>query len=101
MQYGPHNERYDMQQCKKRDYSHLFIETIDDEDVHDNESPLATPQMSMKKGIQVFGEDRVAAIKKEMQQLHDQKVMAPKHSAELTPDLKKEALAYLMFLKKK
>ena len=43
----------------------------------------------------------MAAVQKEMQQLHDRKVMAVKHSAELTPKQRKEALAYLMFLKRK
>ena len=57
--------------------------------------------MSMKRGIKLFSEDGVVAVHKEMQQLHDQKVMAAKHSAELTPEQKKEALAYLMFLKQK
>jgi hypothetical protein len=47
----------------------------------------------------VFGKDGVAAVKKEMLQLHDRKVMAPKQAKELTPAQKKEALAYLMFLK--
>ena len=88
-----------MRQRKKRDYSHLFIETVYKEELHDNESPLATVQMSMKKGIQMFGQDGVAAVKKEMQQLHDRKVMAAKHSSDLTPEQKKQALAYLMFLK--
>ena len=88
-----------MKQHKEPDYSHLFMETVDDEDADDIESQFQTPQMSMKRGIQMFREDGVTAIRKEMQQLHDQKVMAAKHSAELTPDQKKEALAYLMFLK--
>ena len=57
--------------------------------------------MSMKRCIKIFGEDEVAAVKKEMQQLHDRKVMAPKHGVELTPNQKKQALAYLMFLKQK
>ena len=83
-----------MRQCKEHDYSHLvFIDTIEDEDEYDNEPPLATPQMSMKRGIKMFGDDGVAAVKKEMQQLHDRKVMAPKHGIELTPDQKKQALA--------
>ena len=79
VRYGPHNEWYNMWQCKVHDYSHLFIKTVNDEDEYNNESPLATPQMSMKRGNQMFGEDGVAAVKKEMQQLHDRKVMAPKH----------------------
>jgi hypothetical protein len=36
-----------------------------------------------------------------MLQLHDRKVMEPKHAAELTHAQKQEALAYLMFLKRK
>jgi hypothetical protein len=63
------------------------------------EAPMATLQMSMRKGLMVFGNDGVEAVKKEMLQLHDRKVMAPKHAAELTHEQKEEALAYLMFLK--
>ena len=37
----------------------------------DNDKPLATPQMSMKRGIQIFGEDGVKALTDELQQLHD------------------------------
>lgn len=33
VQYSPRNEQYDMHQCKEaRDYSHLFMETVNDED---------------------------------------------------------------------
>jgi hypothetical protein len=125
--YGPRNQQYSMRRRKARDYSHLFVtsnndgihntnyyeclyneDEEDDEDVpadsnkeetgEDNE-PLATPQMSMKKGIKVFGQDGVAAVKKEMLQLHERKVMSPKHAKELSPEQKQEALAYLMFLK--
>ena len=88
-----------MRQCKKHDYSHLLVETVYKEELHNDESPLATVQMSMKKGIQMFGKDGVAAVKKEMQQLHDHKVMVAKHSSDLTPKQKKQALTYLMFLK--
>ena len=88
-----------MRQRKQRDYSHLFIQTVNDED--DDEVPLATPQMSMKKGIKVFGNDGVNAVKKELKQLHDRKVMEPKLGTELTGEQKAEALAYLMFLKRK
>ena len=57
--------------------------------------------MSMKKGLKLFGEGGYAAVKKEMQQLHDRKVMQPVHRKHLSPKQKKEALGYLMFLKKK
>jgi hypothetical protein len=64
----------------------LFANTHEDE-------PMATPQMSMKKGLKVFGKDGVEAVKKEMLQLHDRKVMEPKHATELTHAQKQEALA--------
>ena len=49
----------------------------------------------------MFGNDGVAAVKKEMLQLHDRKVMIAKKSVDLTRDQKREALEYLMFLKRK
>ena len=104
--YGPRTERYDMRQRRERDYSHLFAntDTFTDVDVADNletDEPLATPQMSMKKGLKIFGKHGVEAVKKEMLQLHERKVMEPRHAAELSPAQKQEALAYLMFLKRK
>ena len=41
------------------------------------------------------------AVKKEMHQLHDRDVMTPVHKHCLTTEQQKEALAYLMFLKRK
>lgn len=64
-----------------------------------NEMPLATPQMSMRKGLKVFGQVGFAAVGKEMKQLHNCKVMGAKSPKELTPEQHKEALAHLMFLK--
>jgi hypothetical protein len=66
-----------MQQQREHDYSHLFATKHADE-------PLATPQMSMEKGLKVFGKNGVKAVKKEMLQLHDRKVMEPKDATELT-----------------
>ena len=40
-------------------------------------APVATPQMCLKKGLKMFGADGMGAVKKEMQQLHDCKVMKP------------------------
>jgi hypothetical protein len=65
------------------------------------EAPLGTPQMSMKRGLKIFGEDGQKAVSKEMQQLHDREVMEAKHSRDLTPKERQDALAYLMFLKRK
>ena len=49
----------------------------------------------------MFGEEGYAAIRKEMQQLHDRKVMQPINRKDLTLAQKREALGYLMVLKKK
>jgi hypothetical protein len=57
--------------------------------------------MNMRQGIAMFGDDGVAAVKAELQQLHDRKVMIGCHHSDLTHAQKKAALAYLMFLKRK
>ena len=57
--------------------------------------------MNMNQGIKMFGEAGVEAVKQEMQQLHNRGVMMVKEAKELTREQKKEALAYLMFLKRK
>jgi hypothetical protein len=57
--------------------------------------------MSMNKGLKLFGEAGIEAVRSKMAQLHDRKVMKPVHSRELTPEEWREALAYLMFLKRK
>ena len=66
-----------------------------------DDAPEETAQLSMKKGLKIFGEQGYAAVKKEMQQLHDRKVMQPINRKDLSPAQKREALGYLMFLKKK
>ena len=53
------------------------------------------------KGLKVFSKQGYAAVKKEMQQLHDRKVMQPINRKDLSPSQKRDALGYLMFLKKK
>ena len=60
---------------------------------------LETPQMSLKAGLRTFGDDGIKAVEKEMCQLHDRDVMKPVFKRSLTPEQRKEALAYLMFLK--
>jgi hypothetical protein len=49
----------------------------------------------------MFGNDGVAAVGTEMRQLHDRTVMQPRHKKELTAEQRRQALAYLMFLKRK
>jgi hypothetical protein len=96
--YGTRGGRYSLRPRKERDYSHLFVnQHLSDDD----DAPLATPQMSMRKGIRLFGEKGIAAVKTEIQQLHDRRVIKPMKPTLLTREQKRAALAYLMFLKRK
>ena len=105
--------RYNLRKNRARTYKHVYDPQVydtghanssDKEDIvltTTDEGPEDTPQMSMKKGLQMFGEGGYAAVKQEMQQLHDRQVMQPVRRKDLTPEQKREALGYLMFLKKK
>ena len=104
--------RYNLRGNRGRSYKHLYDPKVYSTDTGDNDEVAITMtmtnkgseetgQMSMKKGLKVFGEPGYAAVKKEMQQLHDRKVMQPVDRKDLSQSQKKEALGYLMFLKKK
>jgi hypothetical protein len=90
--YGPRNGQYNLRPRRERNYAHMFV---------NSGVPLSTPQMSMKQGIAMFGDDGIAAVTAELKQLHDRKVMVARHQNQLTSQEKKNALAYLMFLKQK
>ena len=105
--------RYNLRDKRTRSYKHLYDPAMfnignSHDDKQDevvlttaDDVPEETAQMSMKKGLRVSGEEGYAAVRKEMQQLHDRKVMQPINCKDLTPAQKREALGYLMFLKKK
>lgn len=72
--------------------------------VQPNLSPLITTlltQYGIKKGLRVFGKAGDDAVNEEMKQLHDMRVMTPKHPASISEQDRCDALQYLMFLKKK
>ena len=98
--------RYNLRNTRGRDYDHRYA----GEDfviynvamtTHGTSEVLETPQMSLKAGLRIFGDDGVRAVEKEMHQLHDRGAMIPVHKRSLTSEQRKEALAYLMFLKRK
>ena len=98
--------RYNLCNTRGRDYDHRYTEKdfiIDSVAMTTNGTSevIETPQMSLKAGLRTFGNDGVRAVEKEMRQLHDQGVMIPVHKKSLTAEQRKEALAYLMFLKRK
>jgi hypothetical protein len=109
--YGQRTSKYNLRQRKEPSFTHLktFSDThVNVGAVHANVGvppeqgkSLATAQMSMNKGLKIFGKAGIEAVRSEMVQLHDRKVMKLVHSRELTPEERREALAYLMFLKRK
>ena len=62
---------------------------------------LLTEQMSLKRGLKLFGVKGEEAVVKEMRQLHDMTVIDPVHKHTLTIDDLRRSLNYLMFLKEK
>jgi hypothetical protein len=58
-------------------------------------------QYNLKQGIKKFGDEGKAAVLTELQQLHDRAVLSPVGKYDLTPEERKGALRYLMFLKEK
>jgi hypothetical protein len=89
--YGIRTKAYNLCARKPRDYSHM----------HATLEETVMTQHSMKRGLTEFGDAGVEAVFKELQQLHDRKVLEPKNANHLTDDERHAALQYLMFLKKK
>jgi hypothetical protein len=58
-------------------------------------------QVSMKRGLRMFGGHGEEAVEAELQQLHDQCVIEPVKAESLSAEEKHKALGYLMFLKEK
>ena len=107
-----HNDtgtRYNLRSGRGRSYDHCYAGRdfiVEDENgivmtMEGTSEVLETPQMSLKAGLRTFGTDGMKAVEKEMKQLHDRDVMIPVHKKSLTPEQRREALAYLMFLKRK
>ena len=101
--------RYNLHSDRNRNYNHRYAGkdfVVDDKSgivmtTEGTSEVLETPQMSLKAGLHTFGSDGVKAVEKEMRQLYDREVMIPVHKRCFTPEQRKEALAYLMFLKRK
>lgn len=99
-QYGPRSTRWNLREQKQRSYQHKYGA---DADIYMTKSKLydstiATPQLPMRQGLRLFGHSGIQAVKAELTQLHQLKVMEAKN---LTYEQRCEALGYLMFLKRK
>ena len=107
--------RYSLRSRRTRDNSYRYnpeeFDTNDRENEDEDgavmaevagvEDTVETPRMSLKLGLKKFGEEGLDAVRKEMRQLHDRKVMRSVARYSLTPKQRRDALAYLMFLKRK
>ena len=94
--YGSRTTKWNLQQRKQRTYGHKYDENAEIYIAQVSEATLATPQMPIHHGLKLFGPEGISAVKAELQQLHDLKVMEAKP---LTTTRKREVLGYLMFLK--
>jgi hypothetical protein len=73
--YGQRSGPYELRPRQLQNYDHIFV---------NDGAPLSTSQMNMSQGIAMFREEGVNAIKAELAQLHDRKVMNPKYGQYLT-----------------
>ena len=96
--YGTRTTKWNLRQQKQRTYDHKHDEHSEIYAAQLSEATLATPQMPIHCGLKLFGPEGISAVKVELQQLHNLKVMEAKL---LTTTQKQEALGYLMFLKRK
>ena len=96
--YGSQTTKWNLRQRIQRTYDHKYDENAEIYVAQVSEATLATPQMPIRHGLKLFGSAGISAVKAELQQLHDLKVMEAKP---LTAKQKQEALGYLMFLKRK
>ena len=94
--YGSRSTRWNLRQQKQRTYDHKHDENAEIYVAQSTDATMATPQMPICHGLKLFGTAGVNAVKAELQQLHNLKVMGAKP---LSPTQKQEALGYLMFLK--
>ena len=102
----PPQGRYNLCNTRGRDYDHRYAREdyfIDSVAMTTNGTSevLETAQLSLKAGLRTFDNDGMRAVEKEMRQLHDRGTMMPVHKKSLTSEQRKDALACLMFLKRK
>ena len=58
-------------------------------------------QFGIKKGLELFEQEGVNAVLKELRQMHTMEVVEPLHPGIVTKEMRARALNYLMFLKRK
>ena len=96
---NPTRHQYNLRTNRERNYAYRYHGDIyvGSTTVQD----LSTPKMSMKQGVRMFGDAGVSAVKTEVVQLHEREVIKAIQKSKLTKEQIREALGYLMFLKRK
>jgi hypothetical protein len=100
--YGPRNHDINLRPRKPRNYDHRY-----DFQQHllDKEEPFGvlfmTEQMSLRRGLQHFGQKGAEAVVSELRQVHYRQVIQPRYREQLSPSQRRQALRYLMYLKQK
>ena len=95
--------------CSQTEHEHAFAQYVESRlayvDATNNmqfaADHLLFTQLCMNAGIKAFGQKGVDAVVKEMKQFHDREVVKPILPNDVTADIRKRALGYLMFLKRK
>jgi hypothetical protein len=102
-QYGARQHDINLRERKPRKYDHLY--GSDHHMLATFEEPMGelfmTEQISLKKGLKLFGKDGADAVVAEMRQLDYRNVIKPVQGKDLTREQKRRALNYLMYLKQK
>ena len=102
--YGPRSGRYNLRERRHPEYGYRYGFDSGEGAAMVTEQRLgtmSTPQMGLKAGLQMFGQPGDDAVKKELRQLHDRKVIEPRKKHEVNEEQMRNALSYLMFLKRK
>ena len=89
-----------MKQLERNHEVYCFVQkTV--EIYNDLDASLVTPQYGIERGLKIFKELGAEAVMKELRQLHNMDVITPMHIKELSEENIRNALPYLMFLKRK
>jgi hypothetical protein len=79
---------------------YMFVSAAVD-NYNNMEASKVTPQYHISRGLKIFGQPGVDAVMKELKQLNDLDVISPCKPEDLSREEVKNALPYLMFLKRK
>jgi hypothetical protein len=97
-----YDHSYNPKAFKRNDREHqMMIQGL----VEATEAPMGdlfmTEQMSLKRGLKMFGKAGADALVAELQQIDYRECIKPTAASELTKQQKRDSLRYLMFLKQK